>query len=71
MWDAPKINRDGKPLGCCLNRYGDCGNVFDGGLAQALAGESHTYAKKMLLGIAPPRRDIPCYSCALFREMLR
>lgn len=71
MWDAPQINWDGKLLGCCLNNHGDYGNVFDGGLARALTGESYTYAKKMLLGLAPPRRDIPCYSCSLFREMLR
>jgi len=28
LWSAPQINWDGKLLGCCVNQWGDYGNVF-------------------------------------------
>src|SRR5436190_14078523 len=60
MWDAPQVNWDGKLLGCCCNNMGDYGNVFESGLEAALSGERYGYAKRMLLGLEPPRADIPC-----------
>ena len=33
----------------------------------ALSGERYGYAKRMLLGLEPPRADIPCTSCPIYR----
>lgn len=70
MWEAPQINWDGKLLGCCLNNWGDYGNVFEQGLSNALKNESYIYAKKMLIGLEPKREDIPCASCQVYLSML-
>lgn len=67
LWDAPQVNWDGKLLGCCCNNMGDFGNVFEQGLEAALNGERYQYAKRMLLGAEPPRADIPCTTCPIYR----
>ena len=36
LWNSPQINRDGKLLGCCVNGWGDFGNVFESGLKAAM-----------------------------------
>ncbi|MBI2134869.1 SPASM domain-containing protein [Candidatus Woesearchaeota archaeon] len=69
LWFSPQINWDGKLLGCCVNRYGDFGNVFEKGLKKALKGEKYRYAKKMVLGKVKPREDIPCYNCKYFNNI--
>jgi len=70
LWDSPQINWDGKLLGCCVNRIGDFGNVFELGLNGALNTEVFRYAKRMVLGIEPPREDIPCISCEVYRTRM-
>lgn len=69
LWDCPQINWDGKLLGCCANRFGHYGNVLEDGLHELLDSERYTYAKRMTLGLEPPRRDIPCSSCNAYWEM--
>ena len=69
MWDNPQVNWDGKLLGCCVNKFGDFGNIFSEGLEGALRGERYVYAKQMVLGKAPPRRDIPCFGCNTYWRM--
>jgi len=73
LWISPQINWDGKLLGCCVNRYGDFGNVFEKGLKECLKSEKYIYAKKMILGKVKPRKDIPCYDCHYYKksEVLR
>ncbi len=71
MWNSPQINWDGKMLGCCENYWGDYGNVFEEGLAEVLNGEKMNYARKMLTGQAPARKDIPCTSCPYYHSMLK
>jgi hypothetical protein len=69
LWKEPQINWDGKLLGCCVNRYSDYGNVFLSSLKKSLKGERYTYAKRMLLGKADPRNDIPCVQCQVFKNI--
>lgn len=69
LWLSPQINWNGQLLGCCVNHWGSFGNVFTEGLEACLTGEKYRYAKKMLLGLAPQRDDIPCYQCRRYQEM--
>ena len=69
LWTSPQINWDGRMLGCCVNYWGDFGNVFRDGLEETFRGEKMTYARKMLAGQAPPRADIPCVTCTYYQTM--
>ncbi|GAB4129813.1 MAG: hypothetical protein OHK0045_22170 [Raineya sp.] len=71
LWTAPQINWDGKLLGCCVNHFGDFGNVFEEGLDKLLRSEKYIYAKKMLLGQVPNRKDIPCSQCSRYKKVLQ
>ncbi|MCB1863913.1 MAG: SPASM domain-containing protein [Chromatiales bacterium] len=67
LWDEPQINWDGKVLGCCRNFWGDFGgNAMEDGLQQALSGEKIEYARRMLMGQAPHRDDLPCSNCDIY-----
>lgn len=66
LWDAPQVNWDGKLLGCCFNYFSDFGNVFETGLAPALAGERYRHTKAVVLGRAAPRPDTPCLRCPVY-----
>jgi MoaA/NifB/PqqE/SkfB family radical SAM enzyme len=68
MWLSPQINWDGKMLGCCVNVWGDYGNVFESSLRECLASEKYRYAQKMLLGQAEARSDIPCVQCHFYQR---
>ena len=70
LWDYPQINWDGRVLGCCRNFWGEFGgNAFTDGLTNVLNSEKIAYARQMLKGLAPPRDDIPCTSCEMYRGM--
>ena len=71
MWNAPQINWDGRMLGCCVNRWGDYGNVFESGFSGVINNEKINYARDMLLGRAEARSDIPCTSCDVYINMKR
>lgn len=69
LWVLPQINFDGKVLGCCVNYWGDFGgNAFKDGLVASLNSEKMTYARDMLEGKAPPRADIPCVNCNIYKS---
>ncbi|MBU1238884.1 SPASM domain-containing protein [Myxococcota bacterium] len=70
LWDSPQINWDGKLLGCCVNKFGDFGNVFEDGLNNTLNSEKYQYAQKMVLGLAPQRDAIPCIRCKVYRTQI-
>jgi len=70
FWERPQINWDGKLLGCCANRFGDFGNVFESSLDTCLRSEKFLYAKKMLLGLRKSRDDIPCTKCFVYQNRL-
>ncbi|MGH7743038.1 MAG: radical SAM/SPASM domain-containing protein, partial [Candidatus Eiseniibacteriota bacterium] len=60
MWLSPQINWDGKMLGCCVNVWGDYGNVFASSLDECLASVKYRYSQNMLLCHSEERRDIDC-----------
>lgn len=70
LWISPQINWDGRLLGCCVNKWGDFGNVFELGLERCLESEKYIYAKKMILGENKERKDIPCFHCPKYRYQL-
>jgi len=63
MWESPQINWDGKLLGCCVNKWGDYGNVFEQGLKSCLQNPKYIHAKRALLGREKITENMPCYSC--------
>ncbi len=69
LWISPQINWDGRILGCCVNFWGDFGNVFMSGLESGLNGEKIRYARQMLLGKKEAREGIPCTKCKYYKHM--
>lgn len=69
MWVEPKINFDGKVLGCCTNYWGDYGNAFTDKIADCLNNEKMEHARGMLKGLKEARADIPCSSCVHYLFM--
>ncbi|MCI9596426.1 MAG: radical SAM protein [Firmicutes bacterium] len=64
---SPRINFDGRLLGCCMIWNEDFGiNVFEEGLVSALNSERYLKMIQLLLGIERSREqlgDIPCFHC--------
>lgn len=69
LWNSPQINYDGKLLGCCINHWGDYGNVFSEGLEACLNSAKMQATRSMLLGQAPASADSPCLNCQVYRDM--
>jgi hypothetical protein len=70
FWEMPQLDYDGKLLGCCGNFIKPfSSNAFEQGLMQALNAPDFLYAKKMLLGQVPGKKDIPCTECWAFTQM--
>lgn len=69
LWSSPQINWDGRVLGCNILHGGDFGDAFDDGLLAALNGEKISYARRMLMGVAPARADVPCSDCKHYLSM--
>lgn len=70
LWKNPRVNWDGKILGCCWNSWGEFGgNAFEGGYVPSINNEKINYARQMLLGEAKFRADLPCSTCQLYLEM--
>jgi MoaA/NifB/PqqE/SkfB family radical SAM enzyme len=64
LWRKPAINWDGKVIGCAVNYWGNFGDIdADGGFTAAVNSDRMKYARKMLMGLAPPRGDVPCSTC--------
>jgi MoaA/NifB/PqqE/SkfB family radical SAM enzyme len=68
LWNMPAINWDGRILGCSVNRWGDFG-VMGHMIDETANSERMRYARRMLLGEAPARSDIPCSRCHNYRHM--
>jgi MoaA/NifB/PqqE/SkfB family radical SAM enzyme len=71
LWNAVQINYDGKVLGCCVNYWGDFGNVATRGLSGAVSEPKLQYARNMLLGRSPALAEIPCSTCSHYLAMQR
>lgn len=72
LWRAPQVNWDGKLLGCSAN---SSVNYAEYALGSAFAREINNdhikYARKMLMGTAPARADIPCVCCDSYSEYVQ
>jgi hypothetical protein len=72
LWRAPQINWDGRLLGCSAN---SSVNYAEYALGSAFAREINNdhikYARKMLMGIAPARADIPCVCCDSYADYVK
>ena len=69
LWLSPQINYNGKLLGCCINHWGDFGNVFEEGLEECLYSQKMNDTKDMLLGKKDARKDSPCINCKIYHSM--
>jgi len=70
LWTSPRINWDGKVLGCCWNSWADFGgNAFENGYIPAINNDKIIYAKNMLLGRVDPLKGLPCTTCDLYKMM--
>jgi MoaA/NifB/PqqE/SkfB family radical SAM enzyme len=69
LWLRPRINFDGRLLGCSINHWGDFGNVFTSGLDTLLSSEKVRRTKEMLLGLRGAVEGSPCLSCPVYRSM--
>ncbi|HEA68985.1 MAG TPA: radical SAM/SPASM domain-containing protein [Desulfobacterales bacterium] len=70
LWKSPQINWDGKLLGCSNNiRVIFSENVFNGNLLMHYNSEKMRYARQMLMGKAPPRKDMPCLGCQMYEAL--
>jgi hypothetical protein len=69
LWDEPAVNWDGKIMGCCCSLEDFGGNAFKDFIG-AMNGEVINYAREMVRG-GPPREDVPCFRCLIYRMMER
>jgi hypothetical protein len=67
LWRSPQINWDGRLLGCSANSsFSYAENALDSKFTGEINNAHIQYARKMLMGLAPPREDIPCSACDSF-----
>lgn len=70
LWKAPQINWDGRLLGCgCNTSIAFAEYALGGAFLREINNERMRYARKMLLGKAPPRDDIPCSGCPFYKQI--
>lgn len=70
LWLYPRVNWDGRILGCCWNSWGEFGgNAFEDGYEAIVDGANLTLARAMLMGRAEPSDGVPCTTCELYRSM--
>ena len=71
LWLRPRINFDGRVLGCSINHWDDFGNVFADGLEACLKGEKMQRTKDMLIGLTEPDAASPCLKCSVYASMVK
>jgi MoaA/NifB/PqqE/SkfB family radical SAM enzyme len=70
LWTAPQINWDGRLLGCgCNARMAFAEYALDRYFINEINNERMRYARKMLMGTAPPRNDSPCSLCTFYKQI--
>jgi MoaA/NifB/PqqE/SkfB family radical SAM enzyme len=69
LWLRPRINFDGRLLGCSINHWDDFGNVFTEGLEASLNGEKMQRTKDMLMGLGEVDEGSPCLRCQVYHSM--
>jgi MoaA/NifB/PqqE/SkfB family radical SAM enzyme len=71
LWLRPRINFDGRLLGCSINHWDDFGNVFAAGLESVLAGDKMQQTKAVLMGLRDADKDSPCLRCQVYASRRR
>jgi MoaA/NifB/PqqE/SkfB family radical SAM enzyme len=71
LWLRPRINFDGRLLGCSINHWDDFGNVFTSGLGTLLQSEKVRRTKEMLMGLRSAEEESPCRRCSVYHSMAR
>ena len=71
LWLKPRINFDGRILGCSINHWDDFGNVFKGGLEASLRGEKMQRTRAVLMGLREADADSPCRRCDVYESRRR
>ncbi len=67
----PKINWDGKLLGCSRNMWGDYEeNVFETGFQSSINNEKIGQVRKILMGKQPLLPEFPCLYCGVYQSMV-
>lgn len=70
LWHSPRINWEGKVLGCCWNSWNDFdSNAFKEGFLASINSNKINLARKMLLGHIDSGHDLPCETCKLYLQM--
>jgi len=69
LWLRPRINFDGRLLGCSINHWDDFGNVFTNGLEPSLNSEKMQRTKDMLMGLRGADEGSPCLRCQVYLSM--
>ena len=68
LWLSPRVNYDGRLLGCSINYWHDYGNIFERGLENCLKSEALNRAKQMLLGLQESREETACSNCRVYAD---
>jgi MoaA/NifB/PqqE/SkfB family radical SAM enzyme len=68
LWHNPWITWSGDVMGCCWTQQGFGANAVRDGYLEAVNSEKIRYARRMLMGEAEPRDDIPCTTCRIYLE---
>lgn len=73
LFRDPQFNSDGTLLGCGRNYWLPFSDTraFEADVLALVNNEKMRYARRMVLGEAPPRADIPCTTCQSYRIMQR
>lgn len=72
LWRAPQINWDGRLLGCSNNISENYASyAFGDAFVKEINNEHIKYARKMLMGLAPQRSDIPCSKCKQYTSIVK
>ena len=71
LWLKPRINFDGRVLGCSINHWDDFGNVFKEGLEASLNGEKMQRPRAVLMGLREADEDFPCRQCQVYDSRRR
>ena len=69
LWLKPRINFDGRLLGCSINHWNDFGNVFTNGLEASLNSGKMQRTKDMLMGLTDADEGSPCLRCQVYFSM--
>ena len=72
LWRSPQVNWDGRLLGCSANSSVNYAEYALGSsFAREINNDHIKYARKMLMGIAPARADIPCVCCDSYADYVK